>query len=99
MDFIELFNKLSESQKAIREDYCPVSSLDDPIATEHTGLDSLDVALVYSILGDLYGVPNKLENSWPFSTLGELKKFVEANGSRKPDEEFSSVDEALGDVL
>ena len=48
-DFLELFNAVAVKQKAVPTDFISAESLDTPIDEDSTGLDSLDITMVFVI--------------------------------------------------
>jgi acyl carrier protein len=91
-DFLELFNKLGASQKVVTNDFIPAESLETPINEDAMGLDSLDITLVFVILGDAYGVDEELDSDWPVSSIGALQAFLAEKKTKDPEDEFDSIE-------
>ena len=91
-DFLELFNKLGASQKVVTNDFIPAESLETPINEDAMGLDSLDITLVFVILGDAYGVDEELDSDWPVSSIGALQAFLAEKKTKDPEDEFESIE-------
>jgi acyl carrier protein len=88
MEFLEVFNAVAESCKAIPREYVPAKSYDDPINEDTLNLDSLDITLTFATLSDVYQIPEELENSWPTESVGALRDFIEANKAVDPTDEY-----------
>lgn len=91
MEFLEVFNAFAREGKAVRNEFKPATSYDDPINEDVLNLDSLDVTLTYAMLADVYMIPQELEDQWPYESVGALRDFIEANKQQDPTDRFDSV--------
>ena len=90
MDFIDLFDAVVRECKPTLDDYVKPDSMDAVLAD--LGLDSLDYALIFMTLGDMYGIPEEIADSPPeLTTLQDAKDFIDEHKVKT----FESVDEAM----
>ena len=80
-DFLELFNAVAVKQKAVPTDFISAESLDTPIDEDS---DSLDITMVFVILGEAYGVNEELDSDWPVSSVGALQAFLLGKKTSRP---------------
>lgn len=93
MNFIDLLALVVRNTKPDHGKFVRPETLDTPLSEEATGLDSLDMALVITVMGEIYKVPMEvIDRARGIETVADLQAFVEANGTRWPD----SLDEAAG---
>jgi acyl carrier protein len=93
MDFIDLLEVVVKETKPDFGKFNKPTSLDDTFEESEIGLDSLDMALVTTVMGEIYKVPVKvLDSARNIRTVRELKDFVENNGERIPE----TLEEAQG---
>ena len=92
-DFLELFNAVSAAQKVVTKDFIPAESLETPITEDVTNLDSLDVTLIFFVLGEAYGIPEdeELNDSWPYESVELLRNFIFKHKTKDPEDEFDSI--------
>lgn len=95
MEFIDLFNAVARHCKAVREEYQPATSYDDPINEDTLNLDSLDITLTFVMLTDIFEVPAELEDQWPVESIGALRDFIEANKQADPTGDFATPAEVV----
>ena len=93
MEFLDVFNAVAKTCKAIERDYTPAKTNDDVINEDTLDLDSLDETLTYATLGDIYGVDQTLEDQWPTGTVGELRQFIIDNKTSDPTGDFETAEE------
>jgi acyl carrier protein len=97
-DFLELFNAIAVEQKAIPAEFTPAESLDTPIDEDSTGLDSLDITMVFVILGEAYGVDEELDSDWPVSSVGALQEFLLGKKTQNPEDEYATIGNLVEDL-
>ncbi len=87
--FLTILNGIIE--EAVKpETNITINSLDQKLAEE--GIDSLDTALIYVHLTEMYGVTEEVtEKKWSTSPLLDLYNFITKYKTR----DFSSAEEAL----
>ena len=65
--------------------------MDTPLSEENAGMDSLDLALLFTLMGGIYAVPNEIVDSAAgIDTPRKLKDFLEGHAWRVP----QSLDQA-----
>lgn len=90
MDFVELFDAVVRETKPILDNYVKPESLDAELAS--LGLDSLDYALIFALLGDIFGIPETVADNPPeLITLQDAKDFIDEHKQR----DFDSVNAAI----
>lgn len=90
MDFLELFDAVVRDSKLVLDGYTKPTSMDDKLAD--LGLDSLDFVMVFMLLGDIHGIPEKVADNPPeLITLQDAKDFIDQHKTR----EFATVAEAM----
>lgn len=93
LNFIDLLEVVVKETKPEFSQFKKPKLLDTPFSEEATGLDSLDMALVITVMGEIYKVPVKiLDEARDIRTVRHLKEFVETHGTRIPE----SLEEAKG---
>ena len=97
-DFLELFNAVAVKQKAVPTDFTPAESLDTPIDEDSTGLDSLDITMVFVILSEAYGVNEELDSDWPVSSIGALQEFLLRKKTQDPEDTYATVGDLVEDL-
>jgi|DEB0MinimDraft_12_1074336.scaffolds.fasta_scaffold06920_4 acyl carrier protein len=99
-DFLEVFNAVSAAQKAVTADYIVAESLDVPITEDATNLDSLDVTLIFFVLGEAYGIPGgeEMDALWPISSIGALNTFLQEYKTKDPESEYDNVKALVKDL-
>lgn len=94
-NFLDLFNAAAYASKDIPREYRPAESYDTPISEDDLNLDSLDVTLTFTLIGEMYGVPTELEDFWPVESIGALQVFVEQHKTKEPSEHYESIEAAV----
>jgi acyl carrier protein len=97
-DFLELFNAVGAKQKVITDDFIPAESLETPINEDTMGLDSLDITLVFVILGEAYGVDEELDSEWPVSSIAALQAFLLEKKTQDPEDEYETIKDLVRDL-
>ena len=97
-DFLELFNAVAVKQKAVPTDFISAESLDTPIDEDSTGLDSLDITMVFVILGEAYGVNEELDSDWPVSSVGALQAFLLGKKTQDPEDEYATIGDLVEEL-
>lgn len=97
-DFLELFNAVAVKQKAVPTDFTLAESLDTPIDEDSTGLDSLDITMVFVILSEAYGVNEELDTDWPVSSIGALREFLLGKKTQDPEDTYATVGDLVEDL-
>ena len=97
-DFLELFNAVGGKQKVITNDFIPAESLETPINEDMMGLDSLDITLVFVILGEAYGIDEELNSEWPVSSIAALQAFLLEKKTQDPEDEYETIEDLVGDL-
>ena len=97
-DFLELFNAVGAKQKVITDDFIPAESLETPINEDTMGLDSLDITLVFVILGEAYGVDEELDSEWPVSSIAALQAFLLEKKTQDPEDEYETIKDLVKDL-
>lgn len=93
MNFLDLFDAVVRECKPMLDDYTKPTSMGEGLAD--LGLDSLDYALIFMMLGDMHGIPEEIADSPPkLETLQDAKDFIDEHKLRT----FESVEEAMGTV-
>ena len=97
-DFLELFNAVGAKQKVITDDFIPAESLETPINEDTMGLDSLDITLVFVILGEAYGIDEELDSKWPVSSITALQEFLLEKKTQDPEDEYETINDLVKDL-
>jgi len=97
-DFLELFNAVGAKQKVITDDFIPAESLETPINEDTMGLDSLDITLVFVILGEAYGIDEELDSEWPVSSIAALQAFLLEKKTQDPEDEYETIKDLVKDL-
>ena len=97
-DFLELFNAVGAKQKVITNDFIPAKTLDTPINEDSMGLDSLDITLVFVILGEAYGIDEELDSEWPVSSIAALQAFLLEKKTQDPEDEYETIKDLVRDL-
>ena len=97
-DFLELFNAVGAKQKVITDDFIPAESLETPINEDTMGLDSLDITLVFVILGEAYGIDEELDSEWPVSSIAALQAFLIEKKTQDPEDEYETIKDLVRDL-
>jgi acyl carrier protein len=97
-DFLELFNAVGAAQKVITDDFIPAESLDTAISEDSMGLDSLDITLVFVILGEAYGINEELDAEWPVSSIAALQAFLLEKKTQDPEDEYETIKDLVRDL-
>jgi acyl carrier protein len=97
-DFLELFNAVGAKQKVITDDFIPAESLETPINEDTMGLDSLDITLVFVILGEAYGIDEELDSEWPVSSIAALQAFLLEKKTQDPEDEYETIKDLVRDL-
>lgn len=85
MNFIDLLELVVRENSADPERRRKPMGMDDPFAEESAGLDSLDRALLFTLMGEVYDVPREIVDSAPgIETPRKLEKFLELHAGRVP---------------
>lgn len=89
MNFIELFNMVSQVSRPAHAKAAPASSMEDKL--QDIGIDSLDGLIMTMYLCELYGIPEDDETKeWHPTTVQEVYDFL----MRRKTQEPASVEEA-----
>ena len=97
-DFLELFNAVGAAQKVITDDFIPAESLDTAISEDSMGLDSLDITLVFVILGEAYGIDEELDAEWPVSSISALHAFLLKKKTKDPEDDYETIKDLVKDL-
>ncbi len=97
-DFLELFNAVGAAQKVITDDFIPAESLDTAISEDSMGLDSLDITLVFVILGEAYGIDEELDAEWPVSSISALHTFLSEKKTKDPEDDYETIKDLVKDL-
>jgi len=90
MNFLELFDAVVRESKLVLDGYNQPTSMDDNLAD--LGLDSLDFAMLFMLLGDMHGIPEDIADSPPkLTTLQDAKDFIDEHKVR----DFDTVAAAM----
>lgn len=90
MDFLKLFDEIVREAKPMLDEYKKPDSLDTSIAD--IGVDSLDVVMILTLLGEIYEVTEEvMDRELDITTIGSLEVFLKEKGGRQP----ASLEEAL----
>lgn len=89
MNFIELFNMVSQVSRPVHAKVAPASSMEDKL--QDIGIDSLDGLMMTMYLCDLYGIPDDDETKgWHPTSVQEVFDYLERRKTMEP----VSVEEA-----
>lgn len=89
MNFIDLFNMVSQVARPVHAKESPASSMDDKF--KDIGVDSLDGLVMMMFICELYGVPEDDETkSWHPASVQEVFDYMMRRKTKEP----ASVDEA-----
>jgi acyl carrier protein len=99
-DFLKLFNAIATAQTSKADEFVPAESLETPITREALGLDSLDLTMVFFVLGEAYNIPpdSDLDQEWPVSSVGDLLVFIEAHKTQDPEDEFDTIEKLVKEL-
>ena len=89
MDFIELFNMVSQVSRPAHAKEAPASSMEDSL--QDIGIDSLDGLVMMMYLTELYGISEETSKEWNPQTPQEMYDLLMAHKTREP----ASVEEAM----
>jgi acyl carrier protein len=93
MDFLDLLEIVVRETKPDFSKFKKPTNLDSPLSEEDTGLDSLDIALVITVIGEIYQVPMAaLDKARDIRTTRDVLDLVEREGERIPE----TIEEAKG---
>lgn len=92
MDFIQLFNEVTNLVKPAFAEQSHAKSLDDSLVD--LNFDSLDHLMLAVYFGEIYGISEEKMRIVRAKTVRELYEYLEANKTKTP----SSVEEAVGMV-
>ena len=99
LTFLDIFNTCARLGKAVSDEYKTATSLDTPISKEELGLDSLDVMLTLSYLGELYGTPEDDEgDDWPLDTINTLKEHILKLKTVDPEDIYETTDDIVREL-
>ena len=91
MDFIDLLELVVRENATEPERLRRPKSMDTPLTEGSVGMDSLDLALLFTLMGEIYAVPNEIVDSASgIDTPRKLRDFLEAHAGRVP----QSLDQA-----
>jgi acyl carrier protein len=89
MNFIELFNMVSDVARPVHAGKNPAKSMEDKLAD--INIDSLDGLIMTMYLCELYGIPEDDETKdWHPTSVQEVFDYLERRKTREP----ASVEEA-----
>lgn len=89
MDFIKLFNMVSDVARPVHAGEEPAKSMTDTL--QDIGIDSLDGLVMTMYLCELYGIPEDDETkSWHPTSVQEVFDYLERRKTKEP----ASVEEA-----
>ena len=89
MNFIELFNMVSQVSRPIHAKETPASSMEDKL--QDIGIDSLDGLVMTMYFCELYGIPEDDETKdWHPTSVQEVFDYLERRKTKEP----ASVEEA-----
>lgn len=89
MDFIKLFNGVTDLVKPVSASDSYAQSMDDNLT--ELGFDSLDHLMFAVYFGDIYGISEEVMRTVQAKTVRELQEYLEANKTKTPE----SVEAAL----
>ena len=93
MDFLDLLEAVVRETKPDFSKFSKPKSLSADLSEDRTGLDSLDMALVITVMGEIYQVPmDVLDKASDMRTVQDMKDFMEKHGKRIP----GTLEEAEG---
>ena len=91
MYFIDLLELVARENATEPEKRRRPMSMDAPLTEELVGLDSLDLALLFTLMGEIYDIPQEVvDAARGLDTPRKLRDFLEANAGRVP----QSLDQA-----
>ena len=89
MNFIDLFNMVSQVARPAHAKEAPATSMEDKLAD--IGIDSLDGLVMTMYFCELYGIPEDDETkSWHPTSVQEVFDYLERRKTKEP----ASVEEA-----
>ena len=89
MNFIELFNMVSQVSRPVHAKEAPASSMEDKL--QDIGIDSLDGLVMTMYFCELYGIPEDDETKdWHPTSVQEVFDYLERRKTKEP----ASVEEA-----
>jgi acyl carrier protein len=92
MDKLELFNALILVITPVNSMDAKGESLDQPL--KNTGLDSLDLLMMWIFLSDIYGVDEEIAKTMQPTTINDMFVFMEQHATKTP----TNLQEALDSV-
>lgn len=90
MDYVALFNEITNVIKLVGAESCKADSLEDTLET--IGLDSLDTVMLGVFLGELFGIGEEVAKDMPTGSLKEIFDFVVANKTTEPESIEAAVE-------
>ena len=96
LTFIDMFNACGNVTK---DDFIPMKHMKTPVTQQHTGLDSLDMALFLAYMADLYGAPDSEDvDQWPLTSIQDLKDHIMTVKTLDPEKIYDTM-EAVAEAV
>jgi acyl carrier protein len=93
MNFIELFNMVSQVARPVHANEVAASSMDEKL--QDIGIDSLDGLIMTMYLCELYGIPEDAETKeWHPTSVQEVYDYLMRRKTKEP----TSVEEARKEI-
>lgn len=84
MNFIDLFNMVSDIARPAHAGKLPAASMEDELAD--IGIDSLDGLIMIMYFCELYGIPDDDETKdWHPKTVQEVEDYIERRKTQTPE--------------
>lgn len=84
MNFIDLFNMVSDAARPAHAGKLPAASMEDELA--NIGIDSLDGLIMIMYFCELYGIPDDDETKdWHPKTVQEVEDYIERRKTQTPE--------------
>lgn len=84
MNFIDLFNMVSDTARPAHAGKLPAASMEDELA--NIGIDSLDGLIMIMYFCELYGIPDDDETKdWHPKTVQEVEDYIERRKTQTPE--------------
>jgi len=93
MNFIELFNMVSQVARPAHKDKIVASAMEEKL--QEIDIDSLDAMIIGMYLCDLYGIPDDDETKdWSPESIEQFYEYLMRRKTKEP----ASLDEALEQI-
>ena len=90
MDYVALFNEITNVIKIVGAESCKAASLE--VTLETIALHSLDTVMLGVFLGELFGIDEEVAKDMPIGSLKEIFDFVVANKTTEPESIEAAVE-------